>query len=194
VTLEGPSDPRLATLDGRARLSYIDARLAAVAKRARIWTWGWGGGIAASGIASLAVVPFVQRADRVDWYTSAGSAAIGVIPFVFAPLAVMHDARALHADIVAGGASDSEVCALLGDAESKLVHDAEDQRSQQSGWLHVGNVAFNTAVTLFLGLGFHHWTSGLINGLSGVAVGEALLFTQPVGTVEDLRNYRAASF
>ena len=195
VTIDGAVDPRLAGLAPDARIDFIDAHLAAVAKRARIWTWGWGGGIAASGVASLAVVPFVDRADRVDWYTSAASAAIGVIPFAVAPLVVMRDARELHADVLTarqGAATD--LCPLLRDAESRLARDAADQRAQQAWWLHAGNVAFNTGIVLFLGLAFHHWTSGLINGLSGVAVGEAILLTQPVGSVRDLQTYRTASF
>jgi hypothetical protein len=194
VTLDGPSSPRLATLDARDRLAFIDSRLTQVGKLARIWTLGWGGGIAVSGLASLAVVPFVQHGDRVDWYTSAASAAVGVIPFVVAPLAVTRDARELHAKVLANADAGADVCRLLADAESRLIHDAADQRSQQRWYVHAGNVAFNTGVTLFLGLGFHHWTSGLINGLSGVAVGEAIILTQPVGTIKDLDLYRAASF
>ena len=43
------------------------------------------------------------------------------------------------------------------DAETKLVHDAEDERSQQRWYVHAGNLAFNTGVLLFLGLGYHRW-------------------------------------
>jgi hypothetical protein len=199
VTLPGAS-PRLAATDARQRLAFIDARLTAVGRQARVWAWGWGGGIAASGVASLVAVPFVQRADRVDWYTGAASAAVGVIPFAVAPLEVTRDARELHARLAevegaaATGAAGVDLCPLLLEAESRLVRDAENQSFQQRWFFHAGNVAFNTGIALFLGLGFHHWTSGIINGLAGVAVGEAIIFTQPVGTVRDLRDYRAATF
>src|SRR4051812_14810786 len=56
--LDGAS-PRLVDTDPWVRLSWIDTRLSASARTARRWAWGWGGGIAASGVASLAVVPFV---------------------------------------------------------------------------------------------------------------------------------------
>ena len=45
---------------------------------------------------------------------------------------------------------------------------------------------------LFLGLGYHHWTSGIINGVSGAAVGEAIILTQPTGAIDDLGSYNRA--
>lgn len=162
-------------------------------RRASIWGWAWGGAIGASGVVSLAVVPFVAKADRIDWYTSAGSAAVGVLPFVVAPLDVSRDAKALHRRVATlpAQAPDADVCSLLADAETKMVHDAEDEQSQQRWYVHAGNLAFNTGVLLFLGLGYHRWESGLINGLAGAAVGEALIFTQPNATVGELAAYRA---
>lgn len=143
-------------------------------------------------MASLAAVPFVAPGDRVDWYTSAASAAVGVIPFLVDPLDVIRDGRELHQRVAAlpAEAPDDAVCALLGDAEARLVRDARDQRQQQAWYLHAGNVAFNTGVLLFLGLGFHHWESGLINGIAGAAVGEALILTQPTSSISDLEAYR----
>lgn len=184
------AEARLGELEPELRLDWIDGHLGRVRQTALAWSWAWGVGIGASGVASLAVVPFVGRPDRVDWYTSAASAAVGVLPLVVAPLAVIRDARELHARRT-GGDATTDVCALLADAEARLVRDADDQRQQQAWWFHAGNVAFNTGVMLFLGLGFHHWTSGVIDGAAGLVVGEALILTQPTRTIDDLRAYRA---
>jgi hypothetical protein len=181
----------VAAIDGRERLRWIADHLDHEAHRGRVWAYGWGIGIGAAGVGSLAAVPFVAAGDRIDWYTSAATAAVGVLPFVISPLKVTRDAPHLRADIDAAGPSpdDAHVCALLASAEHKLADDAADEQWQQGWWIHAGNLAFNTGVLLFLGLGYHHWSSGLINGLSGAAVGETIILTQPTRIIDDAQAY-----
>lgn len=184
------ADARVALVDGRERLHWIDQRMDHEASRARLWSLSWGIGIGASGLASLAAVPFVAPSNRVDWYTSAVSAAVGVVPFIASPLSVTRDAPKISAAVAAiPFDDDAHVCATLVDAERKLAAAADSQRWQQGWWIHAGNLAFNTGVLLFLGLGYHHWVSGIINGASGAAVGEAIILTQPTGSISDLRDY-----
>src|SRR3954447_25664830 len=71
------ADPSLANIAARERLAWIDGHLGAEAHRARWWTWGWGGGVAAGGVASLVAVPFVVPENRVDYYTGAVRAPFG---------------------------------------------------------------------------------------------------------------------
>ena len=184
------AETRVAALDGRERLRWIDARLNEEAAKGRLWAGAWAIGIGAGGLGSLAPVPFVAAGDRIDWYTGAVSAAIGVIPFVVSPLAVTRDAPKLRAAITTVPWDDDvRVCALLADAERKLAADATDEHWQQGWWMHAGNVAFNTGVMLFLGLGYHHWTSGIINGAAGAVVGETIILTQPTRAIRDLGAY-----
>ena len=184
------ADARVALIDGRERLHWIDQRMNHEASRARLWSRSWGIGIGASGLASLAAVPFVAPSNRVDWYTGAVSAGVGVIPFIVSPLTVTRDAPRVSAAVAATDFNDdAQVCAALVDAERKLAAAADNQRWQQGWWIHAGNLAFNTGVLLFLGLGYHHWVSGIINGAAGAAVGEAIILTQPTGSISDLRDY-----
>ncbi|HZL20229.1 MAG TPA: hypothetical protein VFG23_21030, partial [Polyangia bacterium] len=127
-------------------------------------------------------------------YTGAVSAAVGVAAFVFAPPAILHDAPALRADMAEARAdADPGVCSLLAGAEARLVHDAQDEARQRRWYIHAGNLVFNAGLGLFLGLGYHHWSGGVINALAGAAVGEALIFTSPTATIDDLAAYRSGA-
>jgi hypothetical protein len=177
-------------IDGGERLRWIERRLSQEASRSKLWAGAWAIGIGAAGLGSLVPVPFVAAGDRIDWYTSAATAAIGVIPFVVSAPAVTRDAPKLRAAIATMPQNDDRrICTLLVDAERKLAADAADERWQQGWWTHAGNVVFNTGVLLFLGLAYHHWTAGIINGISGAVVGETIILTQPTGTIGDLGAY-----
>ena len=181
----------LAATDGRVRLEWIDRRLAREAHRMSWWNYGWAVGIGASGVGSLAAVPFVAPENRVDYYTGAVLAAGGVIPFLVAPPDVIANSRELRAKLVlTPPGTDTEVCALLADAEHRLVQDARNERLLSGWWSHAANAAINAGAFFFLGFGYHHWLSGALNGGIGFAIGETVIFTQPRGTIEDLARYQ----
>jgi len=183
----------LAGIDPELRLRFIDEHLARTAHHAQIWTWGWGLGIGVATVANLVPLLFVAPEDRIDWYVGAGTTIVGVVPLLIAPLAVVGDARELRLRLDARTPTD-DICALLADAEGKLVRDATNQSDGQRWWLHVGNVLLNTGVGLFLGIGYHHWTAGAFNAVTGSVVGEAIILTQPTSTIGDLETYRAGAF
>jgi len=107
----------------------------------------------------------------------------------------LQDARELHARVAGSDrtTSPSGVCALLADAETRLVRDAQNQADGQRWWLHVGNVLLNSGVGLFLALGYHHYGAGVFNAVFGSAIGEAIILTQPTGSIDDLATYRRAA-
>jgi hypothetical protein len=183
--------PALAATDGRVRLEWIDHRLSREAHRMSWWNYGWAIGIGASGLGSLAAVPFVAPENRVDYYTGAVLAGLGVIPFLVAPPTVIHEAHELHARLTtAPPGTDAEVCSMLDDAESRLVRDARNERLLSGWWSHAANVAINAGAFLFLGLRYHHWLSGALNGGIGFVIGETVILTQPRGTIDDLARYQ----
>lgn len=183
----------LADVDAELRLKFIDEHLTATARRARLWTWGWGIAIGVSTVGNLVPLAFVAPEDRIDWYVSSATTAVGIVPLLIAPLDVVADARALRARLAARR-PDEDVCVLLADAESKLVRDAQNQADGQRWWLHAGNIVLNAGVGLFLGLGYHHWAAGAYNAAFGAAVGEAIILSQPTSSIADLRAYQAGSF
>jgi hypothetical protein len=174
------------------RLAWIDDHLSHTARRARQWTWGWGTGIVVATAANFVPLAFVPRDQRIDWYVGAATTIVGIVPLVIAPLDVVADARGLRAALDARGPdANVDVCPLLADAEARLARDAANQADGQRWWLHAGNVALNSGVGLFLGLGYHHWGAGIFNAVFGSAVGEAIILTQPTGSIDDARAYRA---
>ena len=185
--------PVLAGIDPELRLQFIDESLARTAHRAHLWTWGWGTGIGVATVANLVPLFFVAPENRVDWYVGAGTTVVGVVPLLIAPLDVVGDSRALSAQLAARTPAD-DVCVLLADAETKPVRDAQNQSDGQRWWMHAGNVALNTGVGLVLALHYHHWAAGAFNAVSGTAIGEAIILTQPTSSIEDLEKYRAGSF
>jgi hypothetical protein len=174
--------------DAELRLAWIDGELARGAHPARIWVWGWGIALGVGTVANLVPVPFVRRDERVDWYTGAVTTGVGVVPLLFAPPKIIADARELHTHLAARAAGDT--CALLADAETRLVRDAENQADGRRWWVHAGNVLLNAGVGAFLIIGFHHWGAGLWNAASGAAIGEVIIFTQPTTAIDSLRRYR----
>ena len=180
---------RAGALDPELRLRFIEAELAKSAHRANAWVWGWSLALGVGTIGNLVPVPFVPADERIDWYTGAVTTVIGIVPLVVLPPEVIADARQLHTRLGARGTTD--VCALLADAETRLVRDAENQADGQRWWVHVGNVIVNAGVGLFLGLGYHHWVAGALNFASGAAIGEVIIFTQPTDSIDSLRRYRA---
>jgi hypothetical protein len=186
----------VANIPGEVRLAWIDEQLAHGAHKAKRWTWGWGIGIGGATIANLAPIPFVAHDDRIDWYVGAATTIIGIVPLLIAPLDVIADSRELRDKIAArpppppSGGNRPDVCPLVADAEARLVRDAKNQSDGQRWWLHVGNVALNFGVGLFLGFGYHHWGAGAFNAVGGSLIGEAIILTQPTQTIDDLETYR----
>jgi hypothetical protein len=183
---------RTSALDPELRLRWIDGELARSARHARWWTGSWGVALGVGTAANLVPLAWVPADQRVDWYTGAATTAVGIVPLVIAPLDVVADSRDLRARLATRTAGDT--CALLADAETRLVRDAKNQADGQRWWLHVGNVVLNAGVGLFLIVGFHHWAAGIWNAASGAVIGEVIIFTQPTGAIDSLRRYRDGDF
>jgi hypothetical protein len=174
------------------RLQWIDAHLARTAHRAHLWTWGWGAALAVGTVANLAPLAFVSPDHRIDWYVGAATTVIGIVPLVIAPLDVVDDSAALRARMP-GADFTGDLCPLLADAERTLARDAQNQAAGRRWWMHAANVALNAGVGLFLGLGYNHWLAGAFNAVSGAAIGEAIIFTQPTSSIDDLATYRTGA-
>lgn len=115
-----------------------------------------------------------------------------MIPLLVTPLKVMGDERRL--DELAAEARETDPCVALAQAERLLNRDAANEAQGQSLLFHGGNVVVNAGVFLIIGAGFGHWTSATISLATGIVTGEIMIFTQPVGALRTLREYRRGDF
>lgn len=181
------SDAGLTSHSDDARLAWIQARLARTSHRVQVWRYAWGAGIVGATAIDLAMIPILgdTRDHRIDFGLGAATTLPGIVPLVFWKPRVIDDHAALDARV----ASSADRCAVLGEAEKLLVADAAAERMQRAWYVHAGNVALNTGVVLLFGA-FHHWTSGVLNGVGGALVGELIIFTEPIDQVDDLAHYQ----
>lgn len=193
--MEG-SREELALVDDEARLRFLERGLDQGARRARLWAWSWAAvqstAIAYDLLSGLWLFP--GDGGRVDGIVAAAASTVGLATLIVRPLPVMGDqrwlARARRSG--AGAADEPGRCALLAEAERRLLRDAQAEALGRSARAHVVNFGFNIAVGLVLGAGFGHWGRAALAALGGTAVAELQTITQPSGELQLLRRYRAA--
>jgi hypothetical protein len=180
------ADAALARQDDEVRLAWIEARLARTAHRSTVWLRGWEIALVGGTAVNLAMLPILgdTPSNRIDFGLGAATTVIGVVPLVFWQPRVIADHEALEATD-----RSPDRCALLADAERRLVAAASAQAVQRAWYMHAGNVVLNFGVTLLFGA-FHHWTTGVLSGAGGAAIGEAIIFSEPIDQIDDLASYR----
>jgi Tfp pilus assembly protein PilN len=114
--------------------------------------------------------------------------ALAVVPFVALPLKVMRAERALTERLSSQSAGDR--CALVAEAEQWLLASARAEERGRSWVKHTAVVSLNVVAGLVLGLGFDRWPQAALTASTGILVGEIMILTQPMHSVEALRRYR----
>jgi hypothetical protein len=180
--------PALQNLQAQTRLRFIRERLRSDAHHASVWSYSWGAIYSSLAIGQFVAAPLVSHASGLDFYVGGGASLIGLVPLVVTPLKVMTDGNRLeelNAEI-----SGADPCVSLAWAEELLLRDAANEAEGRSLLFHGGNIVVNSGIFLVIGAGFGHWTSAIISLLTGVATGEIMILTQPVGALNALHAYR----
>ncbi len=181
-------EPALQQLNAETRLHFIRERLRIDARNARIWSYSWGTIYSALTVGQFVAAPLVSHASGLDLYVGGSAALVGVIPLVVTPLKVIGDEKRL--DEIEADTPTTTPCVALAWTEELLNRDAANEGQGQSLLFHGGNVVVNAGIFLIIGAGFGHWTSATISLLTGIATGEIMILTQPVGALKALRQYR----
>jgi hypothetical protein len=173
------------------RLQLLDQRLQSDASNARIWRTSWSAIYAALAIGQFTAAPLVSRSTAKNLYVGGGAALIGLAPLLITPPKVIKDSGRARELVTHSG---EDPCAALFQIEGLLKRDAENEALGRSALFHGGNVVFNIGIFLIIGAGFGHWTDATISLLTGIATGEIMIFTQPIGALRTLREYRTGDF
>lgn len=184
--------PELGNIDAEVRLHFLRDRLRQESRKTRIWAFTWTGIYSTLIVYDLAMLDVNDRDKLIDNGIGASAAMVGVLSIALLPPRIIGDQfwlerRLRHAP------PGTDTCALLAEAEGLLLRDAKSAAFGKSAMVHAGNFVFNVGVGLLLGVGFGHWGQAALQGLLGIAVGEAMIISQPAGIVRDLSRYRAAN-
>lgn len=184
------ADPKLAAIDARDRMHFLQRELGAQARYATQWqtTWFLARSAVVASEFGLAIVS-ADAGDRTD------SVIIGL--FALAPpvgtllfgLRVARDGpRFLHLDHLD---TDASRCAYVARGEQFFARDAKNE-DENRGWVqHALHIAGSTALFFILGLGYDHWRNAVLNLVAGIGLGELQILTQPTGLVSSWERYRA---
>lgn len=172
-------------IDAETRLRFLGGRLNAASRASKIWTGSWIGVYSALTIGSAALIPLVKHEQRVDYYFSAGTSAVGLISLGLAPLRAIADARWFNKH-----APQESVCAAVADAERLLARDAASEAECQKPLIHIGNIALNFGSLLVMGFVFNRWGPAALQGLAGTLIGEIMIVSTPTVATNALAAYR----
>jgi hypothetical protein len=185
----GPISGNLSHLDDReidARIAFIEERLDAGQRNARIWQYGF------TGLYSLGIVTGTVRAatqdgdDQVAGIVGAVKGLFGTTRMLLAP----HPGR-LGADPVRAISGDSREARLerLERAEAQLYDVVMRTESRFSWKRHAANIGVNLAGGLIVGF-VGDTTDAIVDSTVGFVVGEIMTFTMPWRSTRDVREYK----
>jgi hypothetical protein len=190
-------DPKLASIEPMARLSFLHDTLDRQALYAQIWTWSW----SAAG-AGLAWGNFIMadRAsnsdDRTDYILAGAFSVLIPVSVHITNLRVMRDAPVLDSLMAGTAGGTTATCLVLARAEELIARDAADE-DFHAGWLtHVLTIAGNGVLFGIVGAlhGLDHWGNAWLDLLGGIPVSELQILTQPTGAARAWKHYRAGTF
>ena len=168
------------SLDLEARQLFLEERLEAGKRPAQLWQYGWTGFLTVSSTvsAALAIDGEDETVNTVNAVKSLGSLAL----LWLKPLDARHGARAMHDP---GHGSDTERVTL---GETALRANAERARTRTDLQRHLTVLAANLIGGGIIWAGASA-EDALISTATGLAIGEAQIWTEPSRAIDDARAY-----
>ncbi len=184
---EGPSDA-----DVTRRLAFISSTLEGGTVAADRWWYGWYAGWTALTTGEVVfAIAATDRGFRVDSAVGAVSCSLGVIPLGFLPFVPRTAAASLR---TLPGDTPEQRRRKLAAGENLLRKSAETEAFGRSWLTHALGISVSVAAGLVLALGYKRPVTGTINIVTGIALTEAQIFTQPTAAIGAWRSYEHGNF
>jgi hypothetical protein len=184
----GEPDPGAREDEVAERLRFIERHLDAQVAGAEAWTGGWATfNVAAGGFEIYRAAGTRDRAARTDDIVGVAKATIGITGRLARPLHSRRGAAELRG---VPDATPSERERKLALAERLLYRNAREADLCRQWLPHVINVALNVAGAIVV------WAVSDAPGVAwqsagiGIAVGEVVIWTQPMKAKRDARDYQ----
>ena len=184
---EGANGRGVSAKSARERLDYLARQFTQETKASQTYMTVYGTSYLALTAGQLVLVPVSADADKPTWYWGALNSLIGFAAVMLVPLSVVDAGPKFAAR--AQTVSDEDTCRLVEEGE-KLLKTSFDEETFQRSWLvHLANGVLGVGFGLLLGFGYKQWVSGVVNGLSSIAIGELMLWTQPNQLIPGWKAY-----
>ncbi len=169
------------------RIRFIEAKLEAHKRHGEIWYWSWmainSGAMVGLGVAAGLTD---DTADRVNFGSQAGLAALGVADLLFRPLEARYGADPIRN---LPEATHGQKLKKLEAAETLLRNNAKRACERENWVLHLCNLLLNAGVGVATGKA-GDVAGGAISAGVGFIGGEIYILGQPGGPKEDWEQYR----
>lgn len=184
---EGANGKGISAKSARERLDYLARQFTQETKASQTYMTVYGTSYLALTAGQLVLVPVSNDSDKPTWYWGALNSLIGFAAVMLVPLSVVDQGPKFAAR--AQTVSDDETCRLVEEGEKLLKTSFEEETFQRSWLVHLANGVLGVGFGLLLGFGYKQWVSGVVNGLSSIAIGELMLWTQPNQLIPGWKAY-----
>jgi hypothetical protein len=200
------ADPKLAAIDGRARIDFLHRTLEEQAHYATLWKWWWVGIGSATVTWSLVQAAGWSAGDDVrrqtnvtdDLIVAAFSAVTPVATLLFSPR-VASDAPVVDALLAQTSGGAAGTCLVVARIEELFEKGADEEARNTGVLVHLAGVLGVGAMFSILGveaaeasnptIRVAHWENAIVSGVGGLLLTQAQILTRPTGSVSAYRRY-----
>ena len=187
VPIQAEQKPLLSDEDMERRLAFIEERLNEGRNSARYWQYGWSGFFAASAAAQgYAAIDTDDGDDEVNYAVGAIKSAAGLTLMLLRPLPAVKGAAPLQ-EMPANTPLQKETRLKAG---RELLHKNARRAQERKSWIrHLTGIAVNLVGSVVIA-SIGDTDDAVISGLTGIAINQANIWSQPSRAIDDLNDYQ----